>query len=494
MGDKPERLSIFQSSSQWLSLLRARKIGAVELLKLHLDHLERHNGAINAVVARDDEGAFAAARAADNQSSSRGLLQGLPMTIKDSFEVVGMPATCGFPFLAGYRPQQDADPVARLRAAGAVIYGKTNVPTGVFDWQSYNPIYGTTNNPWDVTRSPGGSSGGPSAAVAAGFTSLELGSDMGGSIRCPAHFCGIYGHKTSYGVINGRGHIPPMPGQFMKAEMGVFGPIARTAHDLELALDILTGPEEMQRPAFQIKLPASRRENLKEFRVALWVDQSAYAVDERCLASIQTYAANLRKLGVRVEVARPDIDWAAAYETYLSTIFQLLAGATPEPAMRECLKQAASLSPRDKSYPARMLRAFAVRHHEYLGIMTQREQLRDTWRKFFQTYDLLICPAMPTVAYPHDHRGDGENPILACEARSMIVNGKECPYFDNLQWPAVATTADLPSTAVPTGEFVEGLPVGVQVIGPYLEDRTPLRFAQLVERELGGFTPPPNLI
>ncbi|HDR9504466.1 amidase [Burkholderia pyrrocinia] len=490
----PASRSLFQSASQWLAMLRDRRIGAVELLELHLAQVAKHNPDINAVVARDLEGAFAAARAADSRPRSElPPLHGLPMTIKDTFEVTGMPATCGFPFLADHRPQRDADAVARLRTAGAIIYGKTNVPPGAFDWQSSNPVYGATSNPWDLTRTPGGSSGGPAASVAAGFAALELGSDIGGSIRCPAHFCGVYGHKTSYGIVPLRGHIPPLPDQLMRPEMGVAGPLARSAFDLELALDVLTAPEQLEGPAWSVRVPVSRHERLQDFRVAVWADNSIFAVDTRCVAAIEEYANDLRGLGVQVNVgARPDIDWKMSYETYLATLFQLMAGGMSAPTLHQHVAAAAQLSADDRSYPARLSRALALRHYEYVDIAAKRELLYRQWRDFFSRYDLLICPVMPTVAYPHDHRGDdAPNAIEVGEARTMVVNGQPRPYFDGLQWPAVATVANLPATAVPTGRFVDGMPVGVQLIGPYLEDRTPLRFAQLVEQALGALTPPP---
>lgn len=486
---------LFQSATQWLESLRLGKIGAVELLQLHLNQLDKHHAAINAVVARDIDSAMASARATDNMAvEDRGPLQGLPMTIKDTFEVVGMPATCGFPFLAGHMPHKDANAVARLRAAGAVIYGKTNVPTGAFDWQSYNSIYGTTNNPWNTERSPGGSSGGPAAAIAAGFSALELGSDIGGSIRVPSHFCGIYGHKSSYGIVPANGHIPPMPGQILKVEQGVFGPMARSAFDIELALDVLVGPEERQQTAWNIRIPASRKSKLSEFRVAVWADQSAYAVDETYLAAIEDYVGDLRKLGVMVEAAKPDINWAAAYETYLATLYQLVAAAISEVDAQRYFEIAQSSPANDKNHTVQLARAMSLRHYQYFEVAANRERLFRVWDNFFQSYDLIICPVISTVAYPHDQSNDGPSSPLIGEFRNLIVNGQKHSYFDGLQWPSVATVSDLPATAVPTGRLIDGMPVGVQLIGPYLEDRTPIRFAQLVEKELGGFVPPPALV
>ena len=219
MSDTPPPLAL-RSATQLIKLLKAREISAVELLELHLDRVSRLNPALNVIVDQDPDEARRAASEADAQLASgreAGPLCGLPMTIKDAWEVTGMRATCGIPPLAQHRPTRDADPVARLRSAGAVLFGKTNVPTGAGDHQSYNPIYGRSNNPWNLERTVGGSSGGAAGALAAGLTALELGSDIGGSIRCPAHFCGVYGHKPSYGVVPVRGHIPPDPGDCLRS-------------------------------------------------------------------------------------------------------------------------------------------------------------------------------------------------------------------------------------------------------------------------------------
>lgn len=489
----PAPNELFQPAHHWLDLLRSRQIGAVELLNLHLDQLGRHHAAINAVVAKDVEGALAAARNADNTpDSQRGPLHGLPMTIKDTFEVAGMPATCGLPPLAQYRPQQDAEAVSRLKAAGAIVYGKTNVPPGAFDWQSSNPIYGTTRNPWNVDRSPGGSSGGPAAALAAAFTSLELGSDIGGSIRVPASFCGVYGHKPTYGIVPTKGHIPPMPGVHanLQVPLGVTGPMARSARDLELALDLLVAPPASERTAWQVSVPPSRHEQLQDFRVAVWADDRSYATDHGGLTAIHAWAHELRRLGVQVDTeARPDIDWHASYDTYLDTLLHLMGLGTPAEEVQQMIEAGRGQDP--QSYPARLARVLSMPHHQYFDVLARRDALYRQWQAFFTRFDVLVCPAYCTVAYPHDHRGAELPPVAAGEARRMIVNGIPRPYFDGLQWPSIATVANLPATAMPIGHQVDGMPMGVQVIGPYLEDRTPLRFVQLLEDTLGGCQLPP---
>jgi amidase len=480
-------------ATELLGLLRQRKLGSLELLEIQLARIEASNPEINAVVALDVEGARAAARAADDApADARGPLHGLPITIKDSFEVPGMPATCGFPHLADHRPERDAEAVALLRGAGAIPFGKTNVPIAVADHQSYNPIYGTTSNPWDLQRTPGGSSGGSAAAVAAGFSPLELGTDIGGSIRCPAHFCGVYGLKTSYGIVPRRGHIPPAPDGVSHRPLGVAGPIARSAADLELALDVLTAPEEPDRAAWSVRVPSSRHERLRDFRVALWADGEHFSIDRRCLEAMHEYADDLRRLGVQVdETARPEIDVAASDDLYVSMLFSVISGGMPEEVL--ALTEAVGAEADPRGYPARIARAVRLTAHEFGGLLEQQVHLCDAWRRFFERFDVILCPIMPTVAFPHDHSGEGPGHVQQY-SRTTLVDGQPVPYMNGLQWPGLVTVANLPATAIPTGRRIDGMPMGVQAVGPYLEDRTPLRFAQLVERELGGYVPPPMAV
>jgi amidase len=481
-----------KSASELLKLLRERKLGALELLDLQLSRIERLNPALNAVVALDVETARQSARAADNTpADQRGLLHGLPLTIKDAFEVIGMPATCGFPHLASHVPQRDADAVARLRAAGAVPFGKTNVPLAAADHQSYNPVYGTTNNPWDVKRTPGGSSGGAAAAVAAGFSALELGSDIGGSIRCPSHFCGVYGHKSSYELVPLRGHIPPMPGALSMPPLGVAGPIARSAADLELALDILAAPPRDDLGAWSVRIPPSRHERLADFRIALWADQKGYSVDRRCLEAMHAFADDLRKAGARVdEYARPEINIETSDDIYVAMLFSTVSNGMSEEILAQTERVARELNAGPRSYPTRIAKAVRLTHHEFLALEEQQQQLRRAWARFFESYDVILCPIMPTVAFPHDQSGTGPGHI-AQYSRTVTVDGKSVPYLNGLQWPGLVTVANLPATAIPTGRRIDGMPMGLQAVGPYLEDRTPIRFAHLAEQALGGFVPPP---
>ncbi len=491
-GQKAAVRTEFRPATELLDLLRTKRISSVDLLKLYLARIEKFNPRFNAVVAQDVEGAIRAARMADEaraRGKTTGPLHGLPITIKDSFEVAGMTATCGIPTLANHRPERDADAVARLRDAGAIIFAKTNLPEGATDHQSYNPLFGVTRNPWNLDRTVGGSSGGAAAAIAAGLTALELGSDIGGSIRCPCHFCGVYGHKPSYGVIALRGHVPPPPGALLEMEMAVVGPLARSARDLELALDIMAAPGTLEETAWSVKIPASRHNDLRDFRVALWADASAYPVDSACVSAMNEYADDLRRLGVKVNAnARPEINTQQSYDIYLAALVGILSAGAPPELLEAFVAAGQGLTRNDRSYPGRIARAVMPSFRQWAELSERREHLFRQWRQFFTDFDVLLCPIMPTVAFPHDTKG---STLVDQYTRTIIVDGKPRPYLDNLCWPGLITVANLPATAVPTGRLVDGLPVGLQVVGPYLEDRTPLRFAQLVEEQMGGFVPPP---
>jgi amidase len=325
------------------------------------------------------------------------------------------------------------------------------------------------------------------------MTPLELGSDIGGSIRCPSHFCGVYGHKASYGIVPLRGHIPPLPGALVTPPLGVAGPIARSARDLELALDLLVAPSRPDQTAWSIRVPPSRHEKLGDFRVALWADQKAYSVDARCIAVMHAWADDLRRIGIHLdEMARPEIDTAASDDLYVTMLFAVVTAGMPEEMLALTERVALEMRAEPRSYPARIARAVRTSHAQFGALLEQQQQLCRRWRRFFESYDLIVCPIMPTVAYGHDATGSGPGHI-AQYTRTVQVDGRPCPYLNGLQWPGLVTVANLPATAVPTGRLIDGLPMGVQLVGPYLEDRTPLRFAQLLEQALGGFTAPPGI-
>jgi amidase len=490
---KDSRMSLhdvaYSTATDLQNMLTSRKISAIEILEQTLARTKKLNPDINAVVALDDEGARKAARKSDDERAkgrTRGRLHGIPMTIKDAFAVTGLPATCGMEELRGYRPEADAAAVAKLRAAGAIIFGKTNLPAAAADHQSFNSLFGITRNPWNMERTPGGSSGGSGAALAAGMTPLELGSDIGGSIRVPAHFCGVFGHKSSFGLVPVDGHIPPPPGHLLSPQLGVAGPLARSAVDLELMLDIIAGIPELQRDAYRLVLPAARHEDLRSFRVAVWNDEKSYPIDAAYAAAIDAFAGDLKRLGVAVDMtARPAIDPAQSFRDYMQTLFGVIGAGLPSPIRAKIIEQGKAAA--EKSYARMVGEAIGQSFSEFAEAAERREKLFRVWREFFKNYDVLICPVTPTVAFPHD---TAQADIAAQFERRLTASGREIPYMDNLMWPGLVTVANLPATAMPTGRLVDGLPAGVQIVGPYLEDRTTLRFAQLIDRAMGGFTAP----
>ena len=479
----------FQSASKLALAIRAQRVSSRELLALYLQRVGQFNPTLNAIVTLDAERAFTRADAADAalaRGESWGPLHGVPITIKDSFETAGLRTTAGAPELAAHVPANNASAVQRLVAAGAVVFGKTNLPTFAMDLQSHNPVFGRSNNPWDIARTPGGSSGGAAAALAAGLTGLELGSDIGGSIRTPAHFCGIYGHKPSHGIVPMQGHIPGPPGLLSETDIGVAGPMARSADDLALALDVLAGPAKDRATAWRLQLPPPRHESLRGFRIAAWLDDPACAVDHDVLERHLALVAKLREAGAVVnEQARPAFGFNAAHQLYLQLLYAATSPGLPDAQWRSLAESVDRLAPGADDARSRFARSATLRHRDWLGAHERCEQIRAAWARFFADHDVLLCPATPTAAIPHDH----SEPMAK---RLIQVNGSARPYTDQLAWAGLIGMALLPSTVAPAGRTSAGLPVGVQIVGPYLEDRTTIRFAQLLAEAAGGFERPPG--
>lgn len=475
-----------RSACDLAAMIRRREISSRELLDYYLGAVAEGNGRVNAVVTLDEERARAAAAAADEalaNGDALGPLHGLPMTIKDSFETVGMRSTSGAPVWAEHVPERDADAVARLKGAGAVVFGKTNLPFMASDVQSYNDLFGCTNNPYDLGRTPGGSSGGAAAALAAGFTSLELGSDIGGSIRTPAHWTGIYGHKPSYGIVPTRGHLPGPPGTEGEADLNVVGPLARSAEDLGVALDVMAGPDARAEVAWRLELPRPRCSRLSDFRVAAWLDDPVVPVDHAVRERLEETVSALRAAGVKVDdQARPALDLKRLIQAYMKLLLPVVLADLPKEAFGGLVQLADSFDPDDDSDVAVAARAPVIRHREWLPANEFRHKMCAVFRDFFASYDVLLCPVNPVVAIEHDH-----SPM---PTRTFPVNGEERPYSDVFGWISMATACFLPATVAPVGQTPEGLPVGVQIVGPYLEDRTTIEFARLLGNVIGGFEPP----
>jgi amidase len=478
----------YRSAGELVASLTRRQVSALELVDGAIARIEALDPKINAVVVRDFERARAAAAEADASlaKGERRPLLGLPMTVKEQYGVAGLPTTRGDPKYKGWKAEDDALAVHRLKAAGAIILGKTNVPIALRDWQSYNEVYGTTNNPWDLSRSPGGSSGGGAAALAAGLVPLELGSDIGGSLRCPAHFCGIFSHKPSLDLVPQRGPAPPqLPSVPLRGDLAVYGPMARSAADLALGLAVVAGPDELaEGVGYKLALPPPRHDKLADFRVLVLDKHPLCPTASSITAALNGLAERLGKSGctiLRESAKLPDLGHTTQiYCELLAAVYSV--DQSPEDSARfEAAAKALPLE--DQSLAAYRLRGIASNHAEWIRASRVRTTLRGRWFNLFQDIDVVLCPPMPTVAFPHDH-----SPYFG---RRLDVDGNQIRYLDQMAWAGIATLNGLPSTTMPIGKTEGGLPIGMQIIGGYLEDRTSIAFAALVEREFGGFTPPP---
>lgn len=467
----------WMTATEMAKAIATKELSSREALDALVSRIKALDGSINSVVQYDLERANEAAAAADRAviaGERLGSLHGVPMTIKDSFATRGCITTSGATVLADYVPEADAWPVARLREAGAIPFAKTNLPEWAGDIQTFNDVYGTTNNPFDPTRTPGGSSGGAAAALAMGFTPLELGSDIGGSIRVPAHYTGVMGHKPSYAIVPDHGHIPGPPGSLSGADLAVCGPMARSAKDLMVAMDVLAGPDRWNTPAWKLKLPAPRARKLSDFRIAAWINDDFSPPGSETVAELQRLCVDLRNEGATVDdSARPSLTLEQINESFMRL---LLAALSPGQSLEEIEQAAKDDSP---SRIGEMRRATAMRHAEWLLHNETRLQHRQAWSAFFEDYDAVLMPVHPCPAIKHDH-----HPSM--EQRTIEIDSESRPYMSLFDWIAPAGEALLPATVVPVSRDRSGLPIGVQIVGPYLHDRTTLRLAELISKLRGG--------
>ncbi|MCP5027349.1 MAG: amidase [Actinomycetia bacterium] len=466
-------------------LVAARQVSAVELLDAHLARIDEIDGRINAVATLDEAGARSTAEAADRATmagESWGPLHGVPATIKDALAVAGLRCTGGAVELTDNVATEDATVVSRVRQAGAVIMGKTNLPRWSSDAQASNEIFGTTNNPWDLTRGPGGSSGGAAAAVATGMAAFDLGTDIGGSVRLPAHFCGVWGHKPSFGIVPAFGYIDHPTAGITEPDINVLGPLARTGEDLALLLDIIAGPAPDQEPAWRLELPPPGVDDLAEARVALWLDDPACPVGVEVAEVLGRLPALLDEAGAVVDIgARPHV----SFDTVAEVGRPLIAAATsPARSDAEFDQLVANETGAVDQVRARWAGASTMRHRDWLLLTEQRARIRRAWARFFETTDVLLCPVAIVPAFPHVTGGN-------IYTRTLDVDGANRPYADLISWTSFIGFAYLPSTVVPVGLSASGLPVGVQVVAPYLDDRTALRVAQSIGDLTGGWQAPP---
>ena len=481
-----EASEVYSTARALLEEVASGETSAADLLERHIERYEAVNPRLNAVVRTDLSAARARARDLDKQARAgdlAGPLHGLPITIKDTFDVEGMPATAGAPEYAK-RPARtpDAAVVARLRAAGAVIWGKTNTPYLAGDNQTFNPVHGRTSNPWDLARTPGGSSGGAAAALAAGMTSLEVGSDIGGSLRLPAHFCGVAALKPTYGRVPILGHVPPAPGSLSVRDLNVAGPMARNVGDLRLLLSVIS----------DITTGTSRKASLKGKRIGVWAKEPGFPVSAECLEAVETTAEAAGQLGAQVVVAKPAIDGAALLDLYLQLLLPILATDMPAPlvkAMAVGRPLARALAKREPFSRSKWALYSAATHHDWLKANEAREKLKREVAGFFAKWSVILAPVAPSTAFEHVETGDAVT-------RKLLVDGAPAPYHSFHSWIALATMCHLPSVVIPVPRNPGELPCGVQIIGPEGGDFELLAIAEAIEAEIGGFQRPPeaNLI
>jgi len=477
----------FGTATEAVRALRAGAISSRELVTHTFSRIRKYNPKVNAFITLAEEQAIARANEADEALAAGrawGTLHGLPIVIKDAFETAGIRTTSGSKTLENYIPQGDAVAVGRLKAAGAIIIGKTNMPEFAGDVQSYNAIAGTTNNPWDARRTPGGSTGGGAAALAAGLGFLELGSDIGGSIRTPCSFCGVYGLKPTLNVVPTRGHIPPPPGTARAiVDLNVTGPMARSAQDLSLELEVIGGPAPGDDRAYRWRLPAPRATRLKEYRIGFVLDDPFCPVTPEVKEVLGGAIDSLRRQGAQLEEGWPkDVAPQETFDVYIRLLSAFFAPQAV-PSNIQLLRESV-----DKPwgyYARKWLEGTDALHKDWLGWSGLRLKARNAWEYYFSAHDAFLLPTDFVPAIPHDHE-------LSFFERSLSTSQGSRSYGDVLRWICFATLTGNPAVVAPAGLTKQGLPVGLQIMGPYLEDATAISVAGLLADAVGGFRPPPG--
>lgn len=473
----------YGSAGAALAALRSGAISSRELVAHGFARIRKYNPQVNAFVTLLEERALSEAASADRaraQKRTLGALHGLPVLVKDAFHTAGVRTTGGSKTLAQHVPTEDAVVVARLKQAGAIIVGKTNVPEWSHDWQSFNAIAGQTNNPWDLTRTPGGSTGGGAAALASGMGFLEVGSDISGSIRLPSHFCGVYGHKPTLGLVPIWGHVTPAPYHLPPLTLPVVGPMARTPQDLQLLLGVLMGPSGDDALAYRVSLPKPRRARLRDYKVGFVLDDPYCPLDASVRQVAERAIERMRKAGVQLREGWPDgLDPAAAHDNYMF-LMGVMESVSFTPERRE---QVAAWRKQGIDRP--WIFGATATQVDCAAQLGRQLGNRAIWRRYFRDNDAFLLPGSFVPAFPHEHEPDVMKRTLATSAGSR-------PYVELSKLAAVASLSGCPATAIPAGRTAEGLPVGLQVMGPFLEDATPLDLAVKLADVLGGFVPPPK--
>jgi amidase len=473
----------YSTAAEMLAALDNKSISSVELVELPVRRIEEHDAELNAIPVQTFDRAREAAARADQARAKgeRAPLLGLPMTLKESTQTAGLPQSAGIEPLKDYRPVSDGPIASSVFAAGACLLGKTNIPVALGDWQADSPVYGRTNNPWDLERTPGGSTGGGAAALAAGMTPLEIGSDIGGSIRVPAAYCGLYGHRPSETAVPRSGSFPFADTENPAIVMGVQGPLARSAVDVELLFDVVAGPGVGERAGWRLDLPPARGEHLSDLRVAIMPTLDMVQPSAEMHEKVDELAVFLAKAGATVGEAMPDVDRSAYFNDYM-TLLAVITSLGQSRSARE--RMASESTSNNQDAMAAMAKGFTIDAMDYIMLLGRREVARAAWRAFFKDWDVLVCPTALDAAFKHQ---SGPQP-----ERMLPLDDTEVPYTLNIAYPMWAIFTGQPATAFPAGLNSAGLPLGLQAIGPYLEDRTTIRFAQCLEREWYSFERPPG--
>jgi len=467
----------YKSLVEMAELVRSRKLSPVELVGAHLSRIEKLNPKLNAFVHVDVPRAMDAARAAEASLVSKarpdsfGPLFGVPVSVKSSMDVAGWRCECGSALRKNYLATEDAPLVARLRAAGAILLGNTNVPEFLMAYETDNSLYGRTNNPWDLTRTPGGSSGGEVAAIAAGCSAGGVGSDGGGSIRIPAHFVGICGLKPTPGRIPSTGHYPASAGPF--AQLGVVGPMARMVADVAQLFEVMAGLDLQDPASAPVPLRKWSDDEIRKLRIAYFEDDGVTPVTAETAATVRTAADALRQQGFQVEAWRPQ---------NLERVWQLwwnLFGRAVQTAFEPTVRgKESELSPMHRAWRAHVALQPALDGQEWFNTLIGRDALRGKLLEQMEKFPILLSPVCAIPAFRH-----GE--------REWQVQGRKVEYLKAMSYSQWFNLLGNPAAVVPVGKSPEGLPIGVQVVGRPWEDEAVLAIAAKIESSTGGFRPPP---
>ena len=477
---------IYRTAIDLAGFIREKKASAIEILDAHLGQITKYNPGLNAIVTLNEEAARHRANEADAalaKGESWGPLHGVPVTIKDAFETAGLRTTSSFKPLKNYIPERDATVVARLRQAGAIILGKTNMPMLALDIQSDSPIFGRANNPWDITCTPGGSTGGGAASIAAGLSPLEIGSDLGGSVRIPAHFCGVFSVKPTDHLVSVAGHIPEPPGSPQGVRhMAMPGPLARSVIDLRLALTLIAGKDDRRWEVPPVPMTHVEKKPLKEYRFA-WTDHfSSVPASHDTKEILHKLADDLTHAGCHVEQASPpDFDFDLAWQIYGEIAGAEIGsgmGVIPRLLTRLQFRSLSDPSPLKNGY----LKGLRLKMTRYAKALTKRDKLITQLEAFLSKWDAWLCPVTVGSAFKH------------CKTGSPIeIDGRDVPYFTaTMSFTTVFNMTGNPVVVLPAGQSKGGLPIGIQAVGQRWNDMALLAATEALTEITGGFQAPPD--